>query len=118
MDKAFKDAALKLCELLYGKKAEDILALHVADKTIIADWFVVASGRATVQLRAMADELEEKAGELGLTLLRKEGYTEGRWIVLDFASILVHLFHPEERAFYNMERLWEDEENCLRYPNE
>jgi len=116
MTKLFEDTALKLCEFLYDKKAEDIVALHVADKTIIADWFVVASGRAAVQLRAMADDLEEKAPDLGLKLLRKEGYSGGRWIVLDFASILIHLFHPEERAFYNMERLWEDGENCLRYP--
>ena len=118
MDKPFKDVALKLCEMLYDKKAENILALHVADKTIIADWFVVASGRAAVQLRAMADELEKKAPDLGLRLLRTEGYSGGRWVVLDFASILVHLFHPDERAFYNMERLWEDGENCIPYPIE
>ena len=118
MKRAFEEQVLQLCELLHGKKAEDILALYVADKTIIADWFIVASGRVAVQVKAMADELEIKAEEIGLRLLRREGYSEGRWIVLDFGCILVHLFNPEERAFYNMERLWEDGENLIRYPQE
>jgi ribosome-associated protein len=72
MERAFETQTLKICELLYDKKAEDILALHVSDKTIIADWFVVASGRATVQVKAFADELEEKSQQFGLKLLRKE----------------------------------------------
>ena len=67
---------LALCEALDNKKAFDILALNVADKTIIADWFIIASGRSTTQVKALCDELEEKAAERGLIAQRKEGYQE------------------------------------------
>lgn len=104
-----KEQVLSLCEILYNKKAMDIIAIHVADKTIIADWFVICSGRVVSQVKALCDEVEDKASELGLTLRRKDGYTEGRWVVLDYSSILVHLFIPDERKYYNMERLWMDD---------
>lgn len=103
-----KEQVLAVCETLYNKKALDIVAIHVADKTIIADWFVIASGRAPQQVKALCDELEDRAVEQGAQIKRKEGYSEGRWIVLDYSSILVHLFVPEERQYYNMERLWID----------
>lgn len=107
---------LALCEVLDNKKAQDIVAIHVGDRTIVADWFLIASGRAVPQVKALADELDQKAAELGLMLRRKEGYEAGRWIVLDFGFALVHLFHPEEREYYNMERLWEESDNVIRYP--
>lgn len=110
---------LALCEVLDNKKALDILAVNVADKTIIADWFIIASGRSTTQVKALCDELEEKAAERGLIARRKEGYQEGRWIVVDFGTILVHLFHPEEREYYNLERLWvDDPQHCINYSRE
>ena len=108
-EEAIKEQALKLCEILYNKKALDIMAIHVGDKTIIADWFVICSGRATAQVKALCDEVEEKSAELGLEVRRTEGDPEGRWIVVDFGSILVHIFYPEEREYYNMERLWVDD---------
>lgn len=104
-----KEQVLSLCEVLYNKKAQDIVAIRVEDKTIIADWFVICSGRAIPQVKALCDEVEEKAPEFGLTLRRREGYSEGRWIVLDYATLLVHLFIPDERKYYNMERLWMDD---------
>ena len=104
-----KEQVLSLCEVLYDKKAQDIVAIHVEDKTIIADWFVICSGRAVPQVKALCDEVEDKAPAFGLTLRRREGYQEGRWIVLDFSNILVHLFIPDERRYYNMERLWMDD---------
>ena len=114
-----KAQALALCEVLDNKKALDILAVNVADKTIIADWFVIASGHSTTQLKALCDELEEKAAERGLIARRKEGYQEGRWIVVDFGTILVHLFHPEEREYYKLERLWvDDPQHCINYSKE
>ena len=113
-----REQVLALCEVLDNKKALDILAVNVADKTIIADWFVIASGRSTTQVKALCDELEEKA-ERGLIARRKEGYQEGRWIVVDFGTILVHLFHPEEREYYNLERLWvDDPQHCINYSRE
>ena len=116
MERYFEKETLSICQLLYDKKAIDILALHIGDKTIIADWFVVASGTSITHVRALCDELEEKAAELNLTVRRKEGYEEARWIVLDFGFALVHLFHPEERAYYNIERLWEGDDNMIHYP--
>ena len=110
---------LALCEALDNKKAFDILALNVADKTIIADWFIIASGRSTTQVKALCDELEEKSAERGLIAQRKEGYQEGRWIVVDFGTILVHIFHPEEREYYKLERLWADDpQHCIDYSKE
>lgn len=90
------------------KKATDIIAVRVADKTIIADWFIFMSGSSQLHVKSICDEIEDKAQEARLELRRREGYNEGRWIVLDYSNILVHIFHPEEREYYNVERLWID----------
>ncbi len=100
-----REQVLALCEILYNKKAQDIIAIRVADKTIIADWFIICSGRAVPQVKALCDELEEKAAALNLTLRRKEGYPEGRWIVLDYASILVTWSSLMSEVF-NMGQAW------------
>lgn len=104
-----KEQVLNLCKILSDKKAADIIAIDVADKTIIAEWFIICSGRSVPHVKTLCDAVEEKCGELNLEVRRKEGYSDGRWIVLDFAHILVHIFHPDERQYYNMERLWIDE---------
>ena len=115
MNESIKQKALAVCEVLYNKKAVDIVAIHVADKTIVADWFIICSGRATQQVKSLSDEVDAKAAELGLNLRRSEGYGEGKWIVLDYADILVHIFYPEERKYYNMERLWDESDSAIRY---
>lgn len=92
-----------------SKKAVDVVAVRVADKTILADWFIFMSGTSVIHVKSICDEIEDRAEEAGLQLRRREGYSEGRWIVLDYANILVHIFHPEEREYYNVERLWMDE---------
>ena len=113
------DAQVKgILETLYDKKALNILAIPVGDKTVLADWFIVCSGRATPQVKALCDELEDKAAGFGLTLRRREGYAEARWIVLDYGDILVHIFHPEERQYYNMEHLWDTDNGTIRYPEQ
>ncbi len=109
MEEMTREQALGVCKMLDDKKARDIIAVYVADKTIVADWFVICSGNSSVQIKTLCDELQSRGEELGLTLLRTEGYQQARWIVLDFGSILVHIFHPEEREYYNMERLWVDD---------
>ncbi len=118
MNEAIRKQVDQICEVLCDKKALDVVAIRVDDKTIIADWFIIASGRVSTQVKALCDEVEEKAPAFGLSLRRREGYAEGRWIVLDFGDILVHLFHPEERRYYNMERLWDEHDCALRYPLE
>lgn len=115
LQETIRQQVMDVCETLYNKKAADIVAIHVADKTIVADWFVICSGRAVQQVKALADELDEKSTSLGLTLRRSEGYGEGKWIVLDYGDILVHVFYPEERKYYNMERLWDEDDSAIRY---
>ncbi|MBR6428669.1 MAG: ribosome silencing factor [Clostridia bacterium] len=108
---------LRLLRMLDDKKASDIIAIDVADKTIVADWFVICSGASVLQVKAICDEVLDRYEEIGLTLRRKEGYTEGRWIVLDFGYVLLHIFYPEEREYYNIERLWTDgAAEVIKYP--
>ncbi len=95
-----------VCDAALEKKAEDLRTLHVAQRTILADCFIIATGRSNIQTRAIADQITESVRDSGLASPRVEGYEEGTWILLDLGSILVHIFTPEQRAFYNLERLW------------
>ena len=108
----WQDTLRELVEALMqaakDKKANDIIAVRVAEETILADWFVFMNGTSQIHVKALCQEVEDKAAELGLVLKRREGYNEGRWIVLDFSCVIVHIFHPEEREYYNVERLWMD----------
>ncbi len=113
-----REQVKKLLDVIDSKKAIDTIAIDVADKTIVADWFVICSGSSVIQVKAICDEVLDKYEELGLTLRRKEGYSEGRWIVLDFGYILLHIFYPEEREYYNIERLWTDGTTEVIRPSE
>lgn len=117
MNPSTKEIALQICEKMDDKKAKNIVVIDITDRTVIADIFVVGSGRSDQQVRAIVDEVEDRMEEK-LPLLRKEGYREGRWVVLDYGDILVHVFHDEERQYYDLERLWADEDNLLRYSGE
>lgn len=103
-----KIIAEKIVEILDEKKAKDIKSIDISELTVIADYFVICSGTSTIHIKALADEVEEKMKELNLELLRKEGYNSARWILLDYNSVVVHIFHEEDREFYNLERLWSD----------
>lgn len=93
---------------LEDKKGEDIKALDLRGLSNIADFFVIASGNSVNQLRAMADDVEEKLFKLGVKLHHSEGYSSGTWILLDFGNVLVHIFNKEQRDFYSMDRVWGD----------
>lgn len=108
----------KIASILYEKKAQDIVALDVSGMTVITDGMVIASGRSALQVRTLADEVEDRLSESGISPLRKEGQQEGRWVVLDYGSVLVHIFHTQEREFYQLERLWESGENRIALPFE
>lgn len=82
------------------------MEIDVSGKTILADKFVIVTGRSKVQTRAIADAISEKIKEAGMRVGRLEGYGEGTWILIDLGDIIVHVFTPEQRAFYNLERLW------------
>ncbi|MCI5772726.1 MAG: ribosome silencing factor [Clostridiales bacterium] len=113
-----QNLAERVAQLLYDKKALDITVLHVGQMTVITDYMVIASGRSALQVRALADDVDDKMAEWGVALRRKEGTAEGRWAVLDYGTVLVHLFHPEEREYYRLEKLWDDGQNRLPLPFE
>ena len=108
-----RNLAQTIARILYDKKALNITALDVSQMTVITDAMVIASGRNALQVKALADDLEDKLSELGYEPAHKEGQQEGRWIVLDYRTVLVHLFHPEERDFYRLDKLWENDQHCL-----
>ncbi len=108
-----RNLAQTIARILYDKKALNITVLDVSQMTVITDVMVIASGRNALQVKALADDLEDKLSELGYEPARKEGQQEGRWIVLDYRTVLVHLFHPEERDFYRLDKLWENDQNRI-----
>ncbi|ROQ38271.1 ribosome-associated protein [Frondihabitans sp. PhB188] len=91
-----------------SKQAEDLVALDVSEPLALTDIFLLASGRNERNVVAIAGEIEDKMIEAGVKPLRREGRSEGRWILLDFGDIVVHVFHEEDRQFYSLERLWSD----------
>ena len=90
------------------KKAHDIVVLDVSDQLVITDCFVIASAPNERQVGAIVDNVEEKMRDAGTKPVRREGAREGRWVLLDFVDVVVHVQHAEERAFYGLERLWKD----------
>ncbi len=110
-----RDLVLKMAEILDKKGALDIQILEVDHMTSITDYFLIASGRNVQSVRSLAEDLEDKLAEDGMLPRRREGMHESRWIVLDYANVIVHLFHPEERNYYNIERLWQDGTNQVPF---
>ncbi len=95
---------------LDGKKANDIKVLKVRDLTVLADYFVIGSGTSNTHVGALADEVEFKLGEAGVKPSRVEGAKGRSWVLLDYGAVVVHVFYPETREFYALERLWADAE--------
>ncbi len=89
-------------------KASNLVALDVSRQFPFADVFFLASGSSERQVLAIAERVEGELGKGGARAVRKEGVREGRWVLLDFNDLLVHVFHQEERAYYDLERLWKD----------
>ncbi len=90
------------------KHAENFVALDVSGLFPLADIFLMVSGSTERQVQAISDEVEDRMLESGTRTLRREGRTAGRWVLLDFGDVIVHVFHQEERAYYDLERLWKD----------
>lgn len=93
---------------LDDKKATDIKLLKVEDLTVLADYFVIATGTSTTQVKALADEVEVKMTSLGLEPNHVEGAGSREWILLDYGSVVIHVFYPEAREYYALEHLWAD----------
>ena len=111
MKRGFSDDVINAAKQLFAKKAEDVQVINVSHLTIVADYFILASGRSDVHVKSLCDEISQFMHEKGYKQLRVEGYREGRWIVIDYGDILIHIFHKREREFYGLERLWVDGDN-------
>jgi len=97
-----------IAEACDDEKAIDVTVLNVHDLTVIVDYFVIASGRSIVQVKSIAEHVEDALAEIGVVPLRRAGQNEGKWIVLDYGSIMLHVFRQEEREYYDLENLWGD----------
>ncbi len=104
-----KQLAILAAEAAIDKKATDVVIIDVADLLVVTDFFVIATGNTAIQVRAIADEVEEQLRErAGVKPIGREGLEEGAWALLDYADFVVHVFQPEEREFYRLEKLWGD----------
>lgn len=103
-----EDLANAIAEILDNKKAKDVKVIAVGDKTIIADYFVLANGNTSTHVRSLADEVEYRLGLAGVEPTRIEGRDGNNWRVIDYSSVLVHIFDREAREFYNLDRLYTD----------
>lgn len=90
------------------KRAEDIMALNMRGISLMADYFIICHGNSDKQVQAIAREIKEKALENHFDVKRIEGFDEARWILIDLGDVIVHVFHRDERSYYNLERLWGD----------
>lgn len=104
-----KELAIIAAKALDEKKGKEISAIQVTEQTTLADYFVIATGTSNTQINALSGAVEkamkERAGEMPL---RREGYREGTWVLLDYGCVVVHIFSEEAREFYSLERLWHD----------
>jgi len=90
------------------KKASNITVLDIREVTVIADYFIICSGFSSTQVRAIAENVQDELEEAGMLALRREGFREANWVLLDYGDVIVHVFQDAERQFYNLERLWGD----------
>jgi ribosome-associated protein len=102
-----KNLAREIVKVLDSKKAENIKVIQIAELTIIADYFIVASGTSRTHTKALADDTEFEISKLGIEPSHIEGRATG-WTLIDYGSVLVHVFEKESREYYNLERLWSD----------
>lgn len=101
------EKAKRIVEILDKKKAIDIVGIEPKELTVVSDYFIVASGTSNTHVRSLADEVDDEMQKLGIDVDHIEGRATG-WILLDYNDVLVHIFQPESREYYNIERLWND----------
>ena len=103
-----KEMAKLAMEALEEKKAEDISVIDISRVSVLADFFLIASGNNRNQVQALADNVEEKRGRAGVSPRQVEGYNTANWVLMDYGDIIVHVFDRENRLFYDLERIWRD----------
>lgn len=102
------ELAQTIVRILDDKKAFSLKLLHVEKQTVLTDYFVICSGTSNTQIKSLCGEVEHKLSEKGVAPMGIEGYNEASWIVLDYGSVIVHIFNRETRNYYNLEKLWAD----------
>ena len=103
-----KEMARLACKALEDKKAVDIKVIDIEKVSILADYFIIASGTNRNQVQAMADNAEEILGRAGYEPRQIEGYQNANWILMDYGDLVIHIFDEENRLFYDLERIWRD----------
>jgi ribosome-associated protein len=103
-----REVAIAAARAAAGKQGEDITVLDVRTVIVITDFFVIVSGGSSRQVRTITESIESALKELGVKPVRREGETEGQWVLLDYVDVVVHVFGEEERRYYDLERLWKD----------
>ena len=98
----------KIVEFADNKKAKNIKVLELKGLTTLTDYFVICEGGSSTQVKAIADEVEEKLSELGVEPYGKEGFSMADWILMDYSDVVLHVFTPDSREFFNIEHLWAD----------
>ncbi len=106
--KESREMAKLAIQALEDKKAEDIRVIDISEVSVVADYFLIASGNNRSQIQAMADNVQETLGRAGFEMRQVEGYGTANWILMDFGDVIVHIFDKENRLFYNLERIWRD----------
>lgn len=102
------EQAILTAKALSGKKGINIKVIEISDVSILADYMVIATGTSSTHVKALADEVEYKLDEAGISVSHIEGYRSNSWILLDYIDVIVHIFSDEAREFYDLERLWQD----------
>lgn len=103
-----KKIARLAIQALQDKKAEDIHVIDISQVSVIADYFIIASGNNRNQIQALCDNVEEVLGRAGYLQKQTEGYNTANWILMDFGDVIVHIFDRENRLLYDLERIWRD----------
>lgn len=103
-----KSMAKQAINALEDKKAEDIHVIDISEVSVVADYFIIATGSNRSQIQAMADNVQEVLGRAGYAMRQVEGYNTANWVLMDFGDVIVHIFDKENRLFYNLERIWRD----------
>jgi ribosome-associated protein len=103
-----------IVDVALDRKASDVTLLDIGKATTLADYFVIATGTSDRQINAVANAVEERMKELGIRLLAREGMPADGWVLLDYGQIIVHVFGPEQRAYYDLERRWSDAPTLLK----
>lgn len=111
--KGIKELVQLVTQAVEDKKALNPLILDITKVSLVADYFVICSGRTDVQVRAIAREVEDRLAEEGVHPRKVEGKSEGTWILLDYSDFVVHVFRQQEREYYHLERLWADAEQVI-----